>query len=418
MLLFLTSAGLAGTLSAQTHKRVELPSAAARIRAQIKAEQLLRGGKGIERTLPGPVRDEELVKVLVTPDGESRGVKVRQVLTLGGVGDYFIKVPGPVRDVEPLARSTAQPGLRAGAVVWQGFADKKEVLAAELKLSPQQEAEKLPLAVKVVALVDGAPIESDELPEGRLTLKITLRNSTSSTLSLPSGSPDPQAVANALDALRGVLQRGQMPEPGSDDLPRTLGVSGKVEEAEKTVAAPLRVRLLVQLPKRSTELRANKGQIQKAPGTASITGSLSTRHPGLTFELQARTPGGRLPKIGITAQVAAPEADEVDPPEGTSWRSAVAAGVVSARDMFDKLVFVLAEAAATPEVNGYLGNPDRDGLTSSVYRYEVAFGPRGKAAGPAPSPAPTSESSPLQMISAAALVALLLVVLAVIWARS
>src|SRR3954465_7521946 len=99
-------------------ERVHLPSAEDLIKKQVAAEQLLRGGRGPERTLPGHADDDEAIDVAIDPGGAINSVTAVQRLRLHGVGDYFLKIPGPVQDVEALPTSSAQPGLRKGSVLW------------------------------------------------------------------------------------------------------------------------------------------------------------------------------------------------------------------------------------------------------------------------------------------------------------
>ena len=101
------------------------------------------------RMPPGvQVTNEQEVLVDVTPEGRVVRVRVRQRLTLSGVGDYFFQVPAPVLDVRSLPESQGEPGLRRGAVLWQGFSPGERVLAAELELDPKLAARALPLAVR------------------------------------------------------------------------------------------------------------------------------------------------------------------------------------------------------------------------------------------------------------------------------
>jgi hypothetical protein len=101
------------------------------------------------RMPPGvQVTNEQEVLVDVTPEGRVVRVRVRQRLTLSGVGDYFFQVPAPVTDVRALPESQGEPGLRRGAVLWQGFSPGERLLAAELELDPRLAARALPLALR------------------------------------------------------------------------------------------------------------------------------------------------------------------------------------------------------------------------------------------------------------------------------
>jgi hypothetical protein len=92
-------------------------------------------------------------------------------------------------------------------------------------------------------------------------------------------------------------------------------------------------------------------------------------------------------------------------------------GKISGRDMLDRLVFVLAEAARLPDVAGYLGNPDLDGPTTTTYHYRLV------AAADAPADPPTSPpasdtSSVWGLVLFIALGLLVLAGLTVWWALS
>jgi hypothetical protein len=101
-------------------------------------------------------------QVLAEVAGEGTVVRLRvlQRLTLTGLGDFFFQIPAPVRDVRALPGSQGEPGLRANAILWQGFSAGRRRLAAEAELRPSA-AGALPLRVEL----------------GRGTLR--LRNATS-----------------------------------------------------------------------------------------------------------------------------------------------------------------------------------------------------------------------------------------------
>jgi hypothetical protein len=85
--------------------------------------------------------------------------------------------------------------------------------------------------------------------------------------------------------------------------------------------------------------------------------------------------------------------------------------------MLDRLVDVLAEVARLPDVDGYLGNPDRDGPTETSYRYTIVPPKEASAVQPSP-PAATQGPSIVGIIAAAVAMLLALAGLTIWWASS
>lgn len=385
----------------QRERRIDLPSAAAALRARAKAEQLLRGGLGPERTLPGSVRDIERVTVLVEPSGEPVKVRVSQLLMIEGVGDYFFKVPGPVADVTALGSSTAAPGLRNGSVVWQGFSQGRERLGAAIELVPAEERARLPLRFTATATVDGEPVTPEEIPAGRLAIDITVENVTGKPVALPTGAGDVRELARALDEVHAELSRGVRPEPGRDGVPRSLDVSGPVREQTETISAPLRV----------------EGRIVLPSGTRRFTTDLAGNTTSFATRIAATLDSPTEMQIELTARPIPPPEIEARPRGGGTWAAAVAAGRVGPAAMLHTLVRVLAETARLVDVDGYMGNPDIGGDTSTTYVYRMTT--RAPAAQPPPpTPAPKEGFDPAGAFLSAVLLLVLLGVATVWWALS
>jgi hypothetical protein len=95
------------------------------------------------------VSNRQVVFVDVLTDGTVVGVRVRQVLTLRGTGDFFFQVAAPAKDVRAAPGSQGEPGLRQGAILWQGFANRRRVLAADIELDPAAVAAVLPLRLEL-----------------------------------------------------------------------------------------------------------------------------------------------------------------------------------------------------------------------------------------------------------------------------
>src|SRR6266496_6216393 len=114
--------GLLGEVAHGAPGSVRLPTEADALAYAPNSETILFGALGVETRLPGPVDDREQVSVGLALDGSITKVRVAQRLTITGVGDFSFKVPGPARDVRSLPESASTPGLRKGALLWQGFA--------------------------------------------------------------------------------------------------------------------------------------------------------------------------------------------------------------------------------------------------------------------------------------------------------
>jgi len=169
---------------------------------------------------PGPVADDEVVHVGLAPDGAVKSVTVDQQLSLSGVGDFEVRVLGPVTDVVGAAGASPQPGLRLGTVIWQGFSPGAKVLRSTMTLDPATERDRLPVRV------GPGPV---------------LMNAAAVPVQLAQGTPDPAALRSLVAAVRAALAAGQAPVPGAGGIPASLPSSGPVTLARRTVYAPLRV---------------------------------------------------------------------------------------------------------------------------------------------------------------------------------
>lgn len=376
------------SIHALSAEHLRLPSARDTIRDRIRAEQLIRAGRGPERTLPGVVRDEERVRARVTPDGAIQEVVVDQRLQLGGVGDYFVKIPGPVEEASALPGSSAQPGVRSGSLVWQGFAAGGESLAARVVLDPEHEQERFPLRLSVEARLNGRPTDIDEQMSGVLDLAVSVENDTGAEVSLPSASADPDRVAPVLDRVYRMLKLDRRPEPGQDNVPSSIPVSAPVSHRRAEISAPLSVRVVVILEGTARVLRWG-GSVKRSPSrtSASATALLSTKRRLTTFRLRARVSSARI-RAKVDGRPDPPRPSEIAPPgEQKSWVAAARAGIVEGDVMVGKLVGILAEVARLPDVDAYLGNPDRDGPARTSYSLEIVSSPSLEVAPSPPRPA-------------------------------
>jgi hypothetical protein len=84
--------------------------------------------------------------------------------------------------------------------------------------------------------------------------------------------------------------------------------------------------------------------------------------------------------------------------------------------MLERLMFVLADVARLADVDGYLGNPDRDGPASTTYSFVVV--PNRIVEARAPNPGPREQASLLGIILACLVVLLIGAGLIGWWAMS
>jgi hypothetical protein len=172
---------------------------------------------------PGPVTDDEVVRVGLAPDGSVASVRVDQRLTLTGVGDFDIKVLGPASDVEAPAGQSPQPGLRSNTVLWQGFSPGTKVLASTITLQPAFERDRLPVSVRV----SGG--------------QVVVANATAVPIKLATGTPDPVALRELVAGVRAKLAAGEAPVAGEGGLPAGLPSPSEVGFETRPVMAPVRV---------------------------------------------------------------------------------------------------------------------------------------------------------------------------------
>jgi hypothetical protein len=183
------------------------------------------------------------------------------------------------------------------------------------------------------------------------------------------------------------------------------------------VTAPLSATLSVSLDERARAINGQGIRVTRGGSRTVVTASavLSARKQRHVFRLSASVPDSR-PSVGLRIVPSPPPLSEARPPVGNSWAEAHRRGAVTGKQVLARLVSVLAEVARLPDVDGYLGNPDRDGSSRTTYSYRlvtpaVLDQPRETV------PRSTS-SSLLGMAAAVAIAAFLLLGLVVWWAIS
>jgi hypothetical protein len=325
-------------------------------RADVRAASLLGPLPGhFPSKIPrrgGTVSGEELVRAGLNADGSVRDIVVTESIDIGGVGDYTLEITGPATDVERLDGSDAAPGLRNGAVIWEGFSPGTRALRARVTMD--------------VAATRFVPLPLKFSARGG-TLRI--ENATASLQPFGTGDADARALATAVAAARAALARGAVPEPGSTrGLAASIPVRGSAGSRAQLVSVPMRVRGTV--------------------GARRIDAVVASR--------PLDVPDGGA--VHLTAEPVLPSASDL-PPLGAAATAAARARALGA------LQTVLWQSALVERFSGYLGVPVA-GRTHT--RYE--FAPAVVVARPtrAPRPAERARPVPIAIASAALLGALAL----------
>ena len=368
-------------LTAPAHvDTIELPSPDA---AKVQASNLIRavGGRPdrlLQSVVPGPVVNDETVRVGVGGTGAVQVVTADQRLALSGTGDYAIRERGPARSARSL-NGDPPPVTRRGAVVWQGFSPGRRSLAATLILDPALEAPHLPLTVTVA--FDGAHghqvLTGGRIPEAG-TVTVTLANTTSQPAVLPTaGDVSAAAVAGPLDRALAVARNpSALRLPTTDDLlPTTLPVTGAAR-SEGSQAVPLRLTGTLQL--RGTTGTVTGPATVALPDGATFAGTLGGVQgtPTVTFTVVAAGPGTLA--LDLSA-VNALNPSELLPAGFPTWKAWAAAGpsAASRKAALDLLVEVAASGARASSYSPYLG-ADLGGTGSTTFVY--SFAPSAQAA--------------------------------------
>jgi hypothetical protein len=407
-------------LAAAAPSTAKLPTEFDALAFAPNSQTILFGQGGIETRLPGPVEDREQVVVGLSTDGSVARVQVTQRLTLFGTGDFSFKVSGPARDFETLPESGEQPGLRKGALLWQGFASGQKVLAARVDLFPTQEAQRLPVSFSLRMTVGGRPLEPGAVASGPLELELRIENISAVPIAIADGEADPSAMAPVLDTLRRLLDSGRRPLPGTEGIPERVPVAGPTTQRHESVEVPFEV----------------EGQFRFAPGSLAdvrVTGGGATADgSAVSVRFSTRLGGGadvpfqlrmtgqanhlRLPSLEMTGKAVLPLARVLRPPLGRSWSRALVIDPsrVSGRRMLGLAMDVLWRVARLRQFDAYLGNPDIGGSSTSSYAFRLA---PLTAAVSRPLRAP-ARADPMTVAAAVLLLSLLALGLALVWAHS
>jgi hypothetical protein len=292
--------------------------------------------------LPGPVDDVERVEVLVGPDGVPAAVTMDQRLALHGTGGFVVYERATALDAEALD-DTVEPVLKREAVIWQGFVNGTKDVHARLTLDPAVEARLLPFTVSISGT------------------RVRLSNTTTRTLTLPTGDVPANDVAGPLDALVTASKRPGAPPAAGRGLPTTLtGDLGPTRVA--SVAAPLRV----------------TGTITGARYTGATSQAVSATANGVALDgvlqgdLDLTFDGGPI----VLDLTAVPTVDPrgLTPPRGRTWAqwATMSPTVAERRAAVDALVTAAAESARDDDFAPYLGH---HGPGTVMTSFHVAMAP-------------------------------------------
>jgi hypothetical protein len=356
--------------------------------------------------LPGRVVSAERVLVQVGPSGAVRSVAVEQRLDLRGTGDFVFAIPAPATDAVPLEGSGSLPGLRAGQVIWQGFASGRKTLAARVALRPAEAVAALPLRVRLAVRVAGHDL-GERPASGPLELTLDLVDAAVARGDAPVGSASPGSAAAALDTLRAAARAGALPGSVVVETPRDPDV------AATPAAAPLEVRGTLRFAAGSVALAAADGA-RIEPGGAGIAFA-ATLADGAPTALRIRVTGsarGAIPPRLALVATPRPPLRTLQPPGAATWRALARAGALGGRDGLARSAAALAAFTLAARYGAFLANPDPGGPSQAVYAF---------ASAPAARPARARDGGghgPLAWAAGAALALVAAGAALVAWSRS
>ena len=316
------------------------------------------------------VESRERVLVDVLPDGRVIDLRVVQRLTVTGTGDYFLSVPAPVLDVRAAPGSDAEPGFRRTGILWQGFANRRRVLAADAKLDPERAANALPLGLELAATVDGRPLVGSEPRSGRLRLELRLRNTTAVRVPLASGrATRPAELRRVVARTVSELLRGEIPEQP------VVQVEGPIRTRQVVVDAPLVVAGEVRLP-----VRRLSGAVVRG-GTLMRRG----REVSVRFRLVLAGPERTNATVALTGSVTGASVPEVSVSADPSAAAAVAGAAAGLGTTTEAAGTLLLRLARVRQYDSFLVNPAPGGSVEAVYRFRTTDAPTQAAEVPPPS---------------------------------
>ena len=156
------------------------------------------------------------VRISIDAAGTPFALRAIQRLDVRRIGDYAFTIGAPLTNVASAAGSSAAPGLRTGAYLWQGFNPRRRILAASIELE-QRAAADLPLRIQVGG--------------GR----VTLSNTTAVTAAAYAADGNPAQLRAYLAALRRASARGEPATGGGTTITSAL------QPVRLRISAPLAI---------------------------------------------------------------------------------------------------------------------------------------------------------------------------------
>ena len=306
--------------AAPSHGTLPSPTTPVRLMPPLRVAVSFAG----ERRFPKHVASTQRVRATVDRGGRLRRVVVLYHLLVLGTGDYSLAIPAPVEDVVAAPGSESQPGLREGAVLWQGFSTRRRVLAALITLRAPAAAQGLP--IRLVRSADGL---------------LQLDNATDApTEALASRAPA-TAVAGALDQAYHAVSRS-LPATAS-----TIPLSGPLRTRGVVGAVPLRI-----------------------SGTYRLAGASRIRVRAVLGRRPLTLGKGELRAIDLAVAIP-PAAQPLRPPKGRSWLAAARRPAFRRNAVGIAVDRLLASALAT-QYRSFLANPDAGGPVRTTYRFVLS----------------------------------------------
>jgi hypothetical protein len=300
-----------------------LPSPFFRLRAE---PPLQAAAAAPETRFPGRLSSTQMVYVSIDSSGQPFRVIDVDRIAITQKGDYSFVLSGPVEDVRAAAGSASEPGLRSGAVVWQGFSPGRRSLAAAITLRTEAAVSALPLRIET---------EGSEL---------RLVNTTSASSTTVDANVPVVEIAQALDAARAALEGGT-PTPAP-----IVSAVGAMREVHVVARVPLRVR-----------------------GRIRFAGAPSRPLDAVVGQDPLRIAGtGALKALELSVSVPDP-ASVLRPPGVRRWLDLARSGrLAGGRSTTRLAVNRLLAAGLALQFRQFLPNPDLNGVTRTSYRYELA----------------------------------------------
>jgi hypothetical protein len=266
------------------------------------------GGEGHPHRVLATIR----VRVSLDKSGRPFALRATQQLDVRRIGDYAFTIGAPLTGLTTAPGSTAPPGLRTGAYLWQGFNPGRRILAATIDLE-QRAADALPLRVDVSG--------------GR----VRLTNATAVDVAAYRADGNEAQLRAYLASLRAAARRGEPATGGG------ATITSALQDVELRISAPL-----------------------------AIEGTIGTKHLRLTLGGAGNPETAAFPEGPVHLTVRPlPPLELLSPPADESGRA-----------LFSRATRASLESARSRQYDTFLGNPDPAGPSHGTYVYLTTRKPR------------------------------------------